>query len=394
MIEVDASTSSRPSWAWTGSSCAGRTSSRRTTSRTRPRSASSTTPATTRARWTSCSSTSTSTRSAREQERAARRRASTAASASRPTRRSAAWRRRASTGPSGLRPAGRPLGVGDGARAHHRRGHRLHRHLAARPGPGDELRADRRRPARDRPATGRGLPRRHRRPARGPGHLRLALAGRGRRVGRPRRPTRSQDKAKRIVAHQLEAAPEDIELATGSSPVKGSPDKGMTLAEIARAAYIPENLPEGMEPGLEEIDVLRPGELRVPVRRARGDRRRGRRDRQGRRRPLRRASTTAARRSTRCSSTARSTAASCHAIGQALYERVALRRRRPARHRHVRRLRAARARPRCRPSRLDRTETPSPMNSLGVKGVGEAGTIAASRRRHQRRRSTPCARSA
>ena len=27
---------------------------------------------------------------------------------------------------------------------------------------------------------------------------------------------------------------------------------------------------------------------------------------------------------------------------------------------------------------LDRTETPSPVNSLGVKGVGEAGTIAAS----------------
>ena len=27
---------------------------------------------------------------------------------------------------------------------------------------------------------------------------------------------------------------------------------------------------------------------------------------------------------------------------------------------------------------LDRTETPSPVNSLGVKGVGEAGTIASS----------------
>ena len=27
---------------------------------------------------------------------------------------------------------------------------------------------------------------------------------------------------------------------------------------------------------------------------------------------------------------------------------------------------------------LDRTETPSPVNSMGVKGVGEAGTIAAS----------------
>ena len=37
---------------------------------------------------------------------------------------------------------------------------------------------------------------------------------------------------------------------------------------------------------------------------------------------------------------------------------------------------------------LDRTETPSPVNSLGVKGIGEAGTIAASpavtERRHRR----------
>ena len=33
----------------------------------------------------------------------------------------------------------------------------------------------------------------------------------------------------------------------------------------------------------------------------------------------------------------------------------------------------------------DRTETPSPVNSLGVKGVGEAGTIAALAGGHQRR---------
>ena len=88
--------------------------------------------------------------------------------------------------PVGLRPADRPVGVGDGARAHHRRGHRLHRHLAARPGAGDDDGADRRRPARHRPAERRGHPRRHRdRPA-GPRHLRLALDRGRRRVGRPR----------------------------------------------------------------------------------------------------------------------------------------------------------------------------------------------------------------
>ena len=67
-----------------------------------------------------------------------------------------------------------------------------------------------------------------------------------------------------------------------------------------------------------------------------------------------------------------------HAIGQALYEQVVYDEDGPARDGHVRRLRAAHARPRCRAFETDRTETPSPVNSLGVKGVGEAGTIAAS----------------
>ncbi len=96
------------------------------------------------------------------------------------------------------------------------------------------------------------------------------------------------DKAKAIVAHQLEADPDDIELSDGKWIVRGSPEQGMTLAEVAGAAYVPENLPEGMEPGLDETVVLRPGELRVPVRRARVRRRRRRGDRQGRGRPLRR----------------------------------------------------------------------------------------------------------
>jgi carbon-monoxide dehydrogenase large subunit len=62
-----------------------------------------------------------------------------------------------------------------------------------------------------------------------------------------------QDKAKRIVAHKLEAAPEDIELADGRFQVRGSPDKGMTLAEVSGEAYIPADLPEGMEAGLDEM---------------------------------------------------------------------------------------------------------------------------------------------
>ena len=133
------------------------------------------------ARWTCCSSTSTPTPIKADGAR----RASCAGrllDLHRDLRPGAVARHR----PVGLRPADRPVGVGDGARAHHRRGHRLHRHLAARPGAGDDDGADRRRPARHRPAERRGHPRRHRdRPA-GARHLRLALDRGRRRVGRPR----------------------------------------------------------------------------------------------------------------------------------------------------------------------------------------------------------------
>ena len=202
-------------------------------------------------------------------------------------------------GPSGVGHAGRLLGVRDRARPPDRLGHRLHRHLAARPGPGDRLRADRRRPLGVDRRTGRGHARRHRdRPVRH-GHLRLALAGRGRRGDRARGRQGRRTRRKRIVAHMLEAAPEDIEVRDGKFSVKGSPDKGMALAEVARAAYIPVEPAGGHGARARGDDVLRPGELRVAVRRPRVRRRRGRRDRQGEGRPLRRASTTAARRSTR-----------------------------------------------------------------------------------------------
>src|SRR5829696_507371 len=72
------------------------------------------------------------------------------------------------------------------------------------------------------------------------------------------------DKARQIVAHQLEAAVDDIELVAGKFSVKGSPDKGMTIGEIAGAAYIPENLPEGMEPGLEELAFYDPENFVFP----------------------------------------------------------------------------------------------------------------------------------
>ena len=55
-----------------------------------------------------------------------------------------------------------------------------------------------------------------------------------------------------------------MELADGKYQVRGSPDKGMALGDIALAAYVPENLPEGMEPGLEEVDFYDPENFVFP----------------------------------------------------------------------------------------------------------------------------------
>jgi aerobic carbon-monoxide dehydrogenase large subunit len=59
------------------------------------------------------------------------------------------------------------------------------------------------------------------------------------------------DKAKLIAAHQLEASAEDLEYAGSSFTVKGSPDKTLPLAAIAFEAFTAHNLPDGLEPNLE-----------------------------------------------------------------------------------------------------------------------------------------------
>src|SRR4029078_6186720 len=59
------------------------------------------------------------------------------------------------------------------------------------------------------------------------------------------------DKGKRITAVLLEAAEDDIEFADGRFTVAGT-DRGMALKDVARAAFQPARLPEGMEPGFYE----------------------------------------------------------------------------------------------------------------------------------------------
>jgi aerobic carbon-monoxide dehydrogenase large subunit len=183
------------------------------------------------------------------------------------------------------------------------------------------------------------------------------------------------DKAKAIVAHQLEAAPEDIEVRDGKFAVRGSPDRGMTLAEVAGAAYL-NQVPEGMEPGLEATTFWEPenfvfpfgahacivdvdaetGKVKVSRYVAVDD----------------------------CGNAINPLLIDgqvhggiAHAIGQALYERVHY----DEAGQLVTGTFVDYALPTAAelPSfETDRTVTPSPVNSMGVKGVGEAGTIAAS----------------
>ena len=60
-----------------------------------------------------------------------------------------------------------------------------------------------------------------------------------------------KDKARALAAHLLEAAEADIDYADGQFFVRGAPDQAKSIQEIALMANVAWNLPPGMEPGLE-----------------------------------------------------------------------------------------------------------------------------------------------
>jgi carbon-monoxide dehydrogenase large subunit len=184
------------------------------------------------------------------------------------------------------------------------------------------------------------------------------------------------DKARRIAAHLLEAAPEDVELKDGKFQVKGSPDKGLALADISLAAYVPENLPDGMEPGLEETSFYDPENFVWPF-------------------GAHAAIVDVDVETGKVSLVRYVCVDDCgpainpllidgqvhggvvQGVAQALYEQVVY----DDEGQLVTGTFVDYALPTAAELPMletDRTETPSPVNSLGVKGVGEAGTIAAS----------------
>jgi carbon-monoxide dehydrogenase large subunit len=71
------------------------------------------------------------------------------------------------------------------------------------------------------------------------------------------------DRARRIAAHLLEAAPEDIVQRDGRFSVAGT-DKGVALAQIARTSYVPRQLPKDMEPGFSATASFVPPAVTFP----------------------------------------------------------------------------------------------------------------------------------
>ena len=73
-----------------------------------------------------------------------------------------------------------------------------------------------------------------------------------------------RDKAKVLAAHLLEASVDDMDYADGKFFVKGSPDKAKTIQDIALMANVAWNMPEGMEAGLEATTFYDPPNFVFP----------------------------------------------------------------------------------------------------------------------------------
>ncbi|MBV9921548.1 MAG: molybdopterin-dependent oxidoreductase, partial [Pseudonocardia sp.] len=70
-------------------------------------------------------------------------------------------------------------------------------------------------------------------------------------------------KAKTVAAHLLEASENDLEFSGGRFGVKGT-DKGVTIQEIALATFTSHNFPEGVEPSLDSEYTFDPENFSFP----------------------------------------------------------------------------------------------------------------------------------
>jgi carbon-monoxide dehydrogenase large subunit len=185
-----------------------------------------------------------------------------------------------------------------------------------------------------------------------------------------------REKARQVAAQMLEASADDLEFDAGAFSVKGSPDRRVTIQEIAFRAWQAFDMPEGVTPGLDETVFFDPPNCTFPFG-AHGcevevDRDTGK------------VEITGYIAVDDCGNVINPMIVDgqihggvAHGIGQALYEGAV--------YSAEGQLQTATLVDYVIPSAVEvphiqteRTVTPSPTNPLGVKGIGEAGTIAAS----------------
>lgn len=183
-----------------------------------------------------------------------------------------------------------------------------------------------------------------------------------------------RDKARRIAAHLLEVDPDDLQFDGGTFSVAGAPDKSMGIGEVALAAWTAHDMPEGEEPVLEESYSYDPANFTFPfgthICTVEVDRETGEID----------VRDYVAVDDCGTIINPQIVEGQLHGgiaqgLAQAWYEEAI--------YDDVGNLLTGNmatysipAAPELPSVRLDRTVTPSPTNPLGVKGVGEAGTIA------------------
>jgi carbon-monoxide dehydrogenase large subunit len=71
------------------------------------------------------------------------------------------------------------------------------------------------------------------------------------------------EKARPIAAHLLEASIDDLEFSDGRFGVRGT-DQGLALTEIATASFAAHNLPDGVEPGIDADATFDPVNFNFP----------------------------------------------------------------------------------------------------------------------------------
>jgi carbon-monoxide dehydrogenase large subunit len=73
-----------------------------------------------------------------------------------------------------------------------------------------------------------------------------------------------KEKARELASHLLEVDSDDLNFSEGRFSVKGVPKKGLTIQQIAQEARLPKNLPKDMDPGLAAESQFEPSNFTFP----------------------------------------------------------------------------------------------------------------------------------